>query len=67
LAVASLSLLQSPNADPAAPLSDAKLADSLMCWEDRRASDLVRLVFRAVEESTVGPSADRALILLKAG
>jgi len=67
LAVASLSLLQAPNADPAAPLSDAKLADSLMCWEDRRASDLVRLVFRAVEESTVGPSADRALILLKAG
>ncbi len=66
VAIASLSLLYNPSADPAEPLSDSRLADSLMCWEDRRASDLVRLVFRTIEESAPSPSADRALILLKA-
>ncbi len=66
VAVASLSLLQNPSADPAEPLSDSRLADSLMRWEDRRASDHVRLVFRTIEENAPSPSADRALILLKA-
>jgi len=66
VAIASLSLLYNPSADPVEPLSDSRLADSLMCWEDRRASDLVRLVFRTVEEGAPPPSADRALILLKA-
>jgi hypothetical protein len=66
VAIASLSLLHNPSADPAEPLSDSRLADSMMCWEDRRASDLVRLVFRTIEEGAPSPSSDRALILLKA-
>lgn len=65
VAIASLSLLQNPAAGSPSPPSDARLADSLMCWEDRRAADLVRLVFRSIEEGAAGPAADRALILLK--
>lgn len=66
VAVASLSLLRTQEAGIPAPPSDARLADSLMNWEDRRAADLVRLVFRSIEEDAAGPAADRALILLKA-
>ncbi|HNY39551.1 MAG TPA: SpoIIE family protein phosphatase [Bryobacteraceae bacterium] len=65
VAVASLSLLHDPASDPTTPLNDSRLADSLMSWENRRASDLVRLVFRTVEEGAPQPAVDRALILLK--
>lgn len=66
VAVPSLSLLFNPSADPNEPLTDSRLADALIDWEERKASDLVRLVFRSIEESGPAPAADRALILLKA-
>lgn len=66
VAVPSLSLLFNPSADPNEPLSDSRLADALIDWEDRKASDLVRLVFRTIEEAGPAPATDRAMILLKA-
>jgi hypothetical protein len=66
VAVPSLSLLFNPSADPNEPLSDSRLADALIAWENRKASDLVRLVFRSIEEAGPAPATDRAMILLKA-
>jgi hypothetical protein len=66
VAVPSLSLLFNPSADPREPLSDSRLADALIDWENRKASDLVRLVFRTIEEAGPAPATDRAMILLKA-
>lgn len=66
VAVPSLSLLFNPSADPNEPLSDSRLADALIEWEGRKASDLVRLVFRRIEEAGPAPAADRAMVLLKA-
>jgi hypothetical protein len=66
VAISSLSMLGDPANGTASPPGDSRLADSLMSWEDRRASDLVRLAFRTVEEGPARPAADRALILLKA-
>ncbi|MBA3973086.1 MAG: hypothetical protein C0504_02575 [Candidatus Solibacter sp.] len=66
VAIPSLSLLFNPSADPNEPMSDSRLADALIDWEGRKASDLVRLVFRTIEESGPAPATDRAMILLKA-
>ena len=66
VAVPSLSLLFNPSADPNEPMSDSRLADALIDWEGRNASDLVRLVFRTIEEAGPAPATDRAMVLLKA-
>lgn len=66
VAVPSLSLLFNPAADPNEPLNDSRLADALIDWGDRKASDLVHLVFRSIEEAGPAPATDRAMILLKA-